>query len=260
MNNPLISVIVTTYNREHLLRETLISILNQTYKNVEIIVIDNFSNYDFFGLINSFDDKRLIGIQNNNFGIIALNRNLGIKKSLGEILAFCDDDDVWIEDKLQKQIEIYYKKNIDNEKILIHSNTILFGDNLNDISTKKSNIINFNDIINGNQLSFSTVILTNTSSVFFDENIILKASEDYNLWVNLYFQGYKFYLIQEPLVKYRVSLNSASSPNREYNSLRIIFILISNILKYKPQKFSYSRLFLRINILLFKYVILKLRK
>ena len=78
-NAPLVSVIVTTYNRKEMLKETILSILNQTYSNFELIVVDNFSDYDFFNFIKSFEDSRLKPIQHNNNGIIAINRNLGLK-------------------------------------------------------------------------------------------------------------------------------------------------------------------------------------
>ena len=64
--NPLVTVIVTTYNRKELLKKTINSILNQTYKNFEFIIIDNFSKYDFFSYIKSFNDPRINAYQNNN--------------------------------------------------------------------------------------------------------------------------------------------------------------------------------------------------
>ena len=63
-NAPLVSVIVTTYNRKEMLKETILSILNQTYSNFELIVVDNFSDYDFFNFIKSFEDSRLKPFQN----------------------------------------------------------------------------------------------------------------------------------------------------------------------------------------------------
>ena len=66
--NPLISVVVTTYNRKNYLAETLNSIINQSYKNMEVLVIDNFSNYNFFEHIASFQDKRLFPYQHQNNG------------------------------------------------------------------------------------------------------------------------------------------------------------------------------------------------
>ena len=111
---PLISVIVTTYNRKELLSTTIKSILNQTYSNLELIVVDNYSGYDFNDYMNSFNDERIKAFQNQNNGIIAINRNFGITKAKGEYLAFCDDDDYWVDEKLEQQI----KHVIDNEAIV----------------------------------------------------------------------------------------------------------------------------------------------
>ena len=94
--NPLISVIVTTYNRKLFLKKSIDSILNQIFIDFGLIVVDNFSNYDFNKFIQSFSDERIIPFQNQNNGIIAINRNVGIKKAKGEYIAFCDDDDLWL--------------------------------------------------------------------------------------------------------------------------------------------------------------------
>ena len=102
---PLVSVVVTTYNRRELLMKTIDSILNQTYKNFELIVVDNYSDYDFLSYLKSFNDERIRSFQNKNEGIIAVNRNFGIKKAKGEYIAFCDDDDIWFPKKLELQLK-----------------------------------------------------------------------------------------------------------------------------------------------------------
>lgn len=85
---PKVSVIVTTYNRKEYLAETIQSILNQTFQDFELIVVDNYSNYDFFGLMKSFNSEKITAFQNQNNGIIAVNRNFGIKLAKGEFIAF----------------------------------------------------------------------------------------------------------------------------------------------------------------------------
>ena len=104
--NPLVSVVVPTFNRKELLTKTVHSILNQTYKNTEVIIVDNYSNYDIISHVATFSDPRISLFQNENHGIIAVNRNFGIEKAKGEYIAFCDDDDLWVPEKLEKQIEI----------------------------------------------------------------------------------------------------------------------------------------------------------
>ena len=117
---PLVSVVVTTYNRKEMLKITIKSILNQTYNNIELLIIDNYSNYDFFNFISSFNDSRIKAFQNKNNGIIAVNRNYGINKSIGNYIAFCDDDDYWNKFKLSDQIKFFK-----NEKVILVSSLAL---------------------------------------------------------------------------------------------------------------------------------------
>ena len=76
-----VSIIITTYNREENLKECIKSILDQTYRDFEIIVVDNYSKYNFHDLKNIINDKRVKWFQNKNNGIIAVNRNFGINKT-----------------------------------------------------------------------------------------------------------------------------------------------------------------------------------
>lgn len=87
-DTPLVSVILITYNRECFLKETIDSILAQTYRNFELIIIDNFSDYDFNALVNSYHSNKIRAFQNQNNGIIAINRNFGIERARGNYLAF----------------------------------------------------------------------------------------------------------------------------------------------------------------------------
>ena len=107
MNKPEVSVVVITYNRKELLKETIVSIINQTYTDFELLVIDNYSEYDFFGFIEELNDKRIKPYQNHNHGVIATNRNLGIQKATGSFISFCDDDDMWEPEKLEKQLQAF---------------------------------------------------------------------------------------------------------------------------------------------------------
>ncbi len=254
----LISVILTTYNRKELVTKTINSILSQSFQDFELIIVDNFSNYDFYSLIKSFNCPKIKAYQNNNEGIIAINRNIGIKYSCGKFLAFCDDDDLWNVDKLEKQLAVYYKYNNEHSKIFIHSNTLLFGTNIkNFIKTNKSEIKHFNDFILSNQVSFSTSFVENSKDIFFSEDPSLVASEDFNLWVELLIKGYKFILIDDALVKYRVADSSTSSYQREFNSIRYMVVIFRNISKFKISDFSFFYLICKINYLAIKYILMK---
>lgn len=256
---PQVSVIVTTYNRQSLLTDTLNAICNQTFQDIEIIVVDANSNYDFFALINSFYNPKIKAFQNENQGIIATNRNFGLKQVTSKFIAFCDDDDVWLPNKLEEQMKAVQKNQVGDEPIIVHTNTILFGDARKDCITKKTNITKFDDFFSGNPLTYSSVLLSNSDWVHFDENPGKRASEDADLWMLLFFQKYNFFLIKEPLVRYRVSFTSESRLNLSFSYLRYIYVVINAILIYKIRNFNSFKFVFFILKSLFKFSVRKIQ-
>jgi len=186
--NPLVSVIVTTYNRKELLKETIDSITNQTFENFELIVIDNFSDYDLFKYVESFKDSRIRPYQNRNDGIIAINRNYGIRKAKGKYIAFCDDDDCWLPHKLETQIN----------KLLHSKNSMIFSmhKKFGDISIFSNNYginplpfrVNTSPeaLLRTNCIPLSTVLIEKDSLYkigLFDERKSFIAIEDNEIWI-----------------------------------------------------------------------------
>jgi len=251
-----ISVIVTTYNRKNWVQECIESILNQSYRDFEVIVVDNYSDYNFEDLKQNFRDERIRWYQNENGGIIAVNRNFGIKKSNGKYIAFCDDDDVWIETKLERQIEVMEKDQLD----LVSSDLVLFKDDINKpIGVQKSRPLkDINSLLKNNEINTSSVLVKNSDLVFFPENKYLIGCEDYALWLKLYNKNYKFKIINEAHVYYRLS-NNFSNNNRYNKHLKIIIILLLmklenneiGILRYSFKNFLYfytKQLLLRLKL------------
>lgn len=195
--------------------------MNQTYKNFEIIVVDNYSDYNFFSHIESFNDKRIRAFQNQNNGIIAVNRNIGIKKAKGEYLAFCDDDDIWMKDKLKKQIEFLNKN---NEYIGVASTSILFG-NLESIrqqSLSQNIIFNKSNILNQRGIVLSSLVIKN-SEILFSEDSDFAFVEDFELLVRLMVvNGHSIMLKKDPLVYYRVQDNNSTNFKNRLNKLNVI--------------------------------------
>jgi len=105
---PLISIIVPTYNRLHFLKKTLISLINQTYPNIEILVINNYSKTNLKLFINKFKDSRIKLFNQSKKGT-AQARNLGLKKATGQYICFCDDDDLYLSDKIKLQLKFMQK-------------------------------------------------------------------------------------------------------------------------------------------------------
>lgn len=228
---PLVSVIVTTYNRQDLLSETLNSILNQTFQDFELIVVDNFSNYDFFTHIESFNNAKIKCFQNQNNGIIAANRNYGLKHATGSYIAFCDDDDIWFPNKLEKQMTIFDNKS-DQSKKLIYSEVLLFGENVTEQISNRKPTANINDLIKRNQIPLSSTLISSSDLIIFNEDSDLIACEDFYLWLKLMKNGYSFFYIKEPLIKYRMAANSAYNSNAHLVHIRTIYALIKHALKF----------------------------
>ena len=111
--NPTVSIILPTYNRAHTLRKAVDSILNQTYKDFELIVVDDGSTDDTYNLIKSINDYRIVYVKHEKNKGAAAARNTGIKLAKGKYIAFQDSDDEWYSHKLEKQMEI-----IENNKLI----------------------------------------------------------------------------------------------------------------------------------------------
>ena len=184
------------------------SIVNQTYKNLEIIVVDNYSNYDFFGLIKSIGDSRIKAYQNQNHGIVAKNRNFGSKVSTGSFLAFCDDDDFWFKDKIYLQSKIMLK----NPEILLNGTLAIkngyktnfgqynFGIMYRKVLLNKSFLLKYNPII------LSSVLVRKVPFIDlngFSENQDLVTVEDLDLWLKFFDLG-KISILKQILLKYEI--------------------------------------------------------
>lgn len=104
--NHMVSVIIPTYNRGDRIERSIKSVLSQTYINIEVIIIDDGSTDDTRNIINKIDDERIRYFYQENAGA-CIARNQGIKLVNGEFIAFHDSDDVWYQDKIEKQMEIF---------------------------------------------------------------------------------------------------------------------------------------------------------
>lgn len=110
MSNDLISIIVPTYNRLGLLGRTLEHLLNQSYKNIEIIVI-NDAGEDISPVINALNDKRIIALRNEKNVGLAATRNVGLKRATGDWICLCDDDDIYLQYALEFRLYMAKKLN-----------------------------------------------------------------------------------------------------------------------------------------------------
>ena len=110
----LVSIITPVYNAEKYLEETILSVINQSYKNWELLLIDDCSTDKSYEIIQEYlkIDKRIKYLKNERNSGPAITRNRGLENSKGEYIAFLDSDDFWKEDKLKNQINFMKENNI----------------------------------------------------------------------------------------------------------------------------------------------------
>ncbi len=197
-NNPLVSVIIPTYNRAWALAEAIDSVLAQNYKNFELIVIDDGSTDNTSDLIDGYSGKLTL-IRQENAGVSAA-RNRGIESSRGDFIAFLDSDDTWLPQKLSRQMDFMgrYPEALicQTQEIWIRNNTRV---NPRSCHKKPSGMI-FESSLALCLVSPSAVMMKKNlfdKVGLFDER--LPACEDYDLWLRVGCR-YPVYLVDEPLV------------------------------------------------------------
>lgn len=136
---PKVSVIIPCYNGTKWVRDTIDSVLNQTYQEFELIIVDDDSTDNLEKIIENYSsDERIRYIQHKKNRGIPAARNTGIKASIGQYIAFLDQDDLWLKMKLEKQVEIF-EQDKDRKIGLIFTNIVCIGSNGKRIKAKWPN-------------------------------------------------------------------------------------------------------------------------
>jgi len=215
----LVSVVIPAFNSAKFISDTIKSVLNQTYTNFEIIVIDDGSTDNTVSILNSLskNDKRINYHIMSHSGRPAIPRNFGIEKSKGEFIAFLDADDIWDKNKLAKQIAEFEKH---PDYIFLYSMSVTFGNvtlfspNYEVLPLLHKAVKTGNDLlIIGNSITCSSVLVKKESLQKvngFDEDERLKAVEDYDLWIKLSKLG-TFGFIPRILTHYRIHSTQSSA-------------------------------------------------
>ena len=185
-DNSLVSVIMASYNAENYLHEAIDSVLSQTYKNWELFVIDDCSKDNSVRIIEEYtkNDNRIKLIASNINQGPGLTRNLGLKLAKGRYIAFLDSDDIWLDNKLELQIEFMSKYNC---PISYTSYSII---DCNSKETGKvievaKNKIQYYDYLKNTIIGFSTSIIDTILVNQKIELVPLRSREDTFLWITL---------------------------------------------------------------------------
>lgn len=225
--NPKVSINLCCYNSEKYLRETLDSIVNQTYKCWELIIINDGSSDLTECIIDEYIKQGypIIYHYQENKGL-AYSRNEALKRSQGEYIAFIDHDDIWLSTKLEKQISVLGE----NDVALVYGNFFRFYPNKNKRIAFRCNQPSgdvFERFLYNFPVGLLTAVVTkraldNLSGGLFDKN--LNLSEDYDVFMRLVYKLKATY-INEPLALYRVHQNMCSNKYKSKVPEEIKYVL-----------------------------------
>lgn len=219
-DNSLVSVIIPVYNASNYIGRTIESVLNQTYKKIEIVLVDDYSTDNSRQIIEQYAaefDNIVYHLQKENGGA-AVARNTALEIAKGRYVAFLDSDDLWMPDKIERQLALMKEKNTP----FCYAAIEMMDENDKTIKPKR----NIKEKCDYQYLLKNTIIAT--SSVVIDRSALgdfrmplRRGGQDYATWLMLLRGGTIAYGINDVLVRYRVSNNSLSS--NKFKSIRQVW-------------------------------------
>lgn len=210
MSEYLVSIVTPVYNSEKFISETIDSIQNQTYKHWELILVDDCSSDNSYDIISKYIkyDKRIRYIKLEKNSGAAVSRNTGIKNAKGRFIAFLDSDDIWLPEKLEKQVKYMLDKKI--------GFTFTSYRYMKEDGTKTNKVakapykINYNGLLKNTIIGCSTVVLDRQIVGDFLMPLVRKG-QDTATWLMILRNQKYAYGMEEILVDYRLVGNSLSS-------------------------------------------------
>lgn len=208
-NTELVSIIMPNYNGEKYVFETINSVIAQTYKNWELLFVDDCSTDNSIEIVNSFGDARIRVLKNDKNSGAAIARNKAIEEANGRWIAFLDSDDLWMPEKLEKQISY-----MESNKVLFsYTDYEVIDENNKSVSLfiPRLDVCGYKDILKHNHIGCLTVIYDSEKigKVFMPTNAIKR--EDLACWLTILKNGVEAHCLHECLAKYKVHSNSVSS-------------------------------------------------
>ena len=241
----LISIIIPYFKKKKFFEKTINSVLKQTYINFEIFIVyddESTDELDFVKKISELDERINLIVNNQNLGT-GQSRNIGIKHSNGEYIAFIDADDLWHEDKLLMQVKFMQSNNY----YISHTSYDIINEKEDKISSRKAQSLTFDKLLKACDIGLSTVILKKNllnGDILFPE---LKTKEDYVLWLKITREGQKIFALDKTLTKWRKCRFSLSSS--VIRKLIDGYNVYRNYLGFNPIKSFYNLIILSINYL-----------
>lgn len=228
VNDYLVSIVITCYNYEKYIEESIISALNQTYKNIEVVVINDGSADNSINIINKYKDKITI-IDRQNKGIVH-TRNEGLSVSNGDYIAFLDADDFFDNDYIEKMLRVA----IDNNADVVYPNWRAFGEQnyINEFSE-----FDIKKLIK-QEIHCSSESLIKKSSVIghkFESEIV---AEDWDFFLGMALDNRRFKLAKSCYINYRIGKNTRGSSRPYWDDMYYFYEILQKWNKKYPNIFN----------------------
>ena len=232
-----ISVITPVHNSSDYIADTINSVIDQTYQNWEMILVDDFSSDNSVEIIRMFQEKsnKIKLIQSDTNVGAAEARNIALRQAKGDYIAFLDSDDMWLPNKLERQTQFmksnnyafsftaYQRVNEDNKKTI------------NRIGVPKS--IGYNGFLRNTIIGTLTVMIDKRQTGYFEMPNI-RSSHDMALWCDILKRGFKAYGINEVLAYYRIVGDSNTA--RKWKAAKDVWRVYRDIEKMSWVKSAFN--------------------
>lgn len=234
MEKDLVSVIIPMYNRQNTIKDAINSVLNQSYKNIELILVDDCSKDKTVEVAKSINDNRIKIIQHiKNKGACAA-RNTGISQASGEYIAFNDSDDIWRVDKIKKQLNMLKLNKASVVFCQMERHNYKHGENI--FPLLDNGIVSYEKLLIKSKCSTQTILAKKEvfDQFIFDEN--LPRFQDYDFVIRSACK-FKYCFLKECLVDVYLQPDSITSLNHK-KLLEINLILYEkhkNLFKEYPE-------------------------
>ena len=242
----LVSVIIPYYKKKEYITSSINSVLKQSHKNLELIIIYDDSNHEDLIILKNLKkkDKRIkIFINKKNMGA-GLSRNKGIKLSKGKFIAFLDSDDLWLPNKLKKQIFFMKQRKIK----ISHTSYYIINYKNKIIGQRKAKDLSHKQLLKSCDIGLSTIILDKRLIKNNTKFASIKTKEDYVLWLKITLNENKIYALLNNLTKWRKLDNSLSSS--KFQKIKDGYLVYRKYMKFGQIKSFFYLGLLSINFLL----------
>lgn len=221
----LVSIIMPAYNCERYIRQSIDSVLSQTYTNWELLIVDDCSTDSTADIISSYTDPRIHYQRNDQNRRCAYTRNQAIRQAKGRYIAFLDSDDMWKPEKLERQIAFMQTHNYS----ITYSHYFVLSPNGEQHLHTCPQSLTYFQLTRWNRIGCLTVIYdtVQVGKVFMPA---ILNREDYAYWLVLLRMGFAAYCFNEPLAVYRS--HNGMSGGSKLDLMRYHYIMFHEVLNY----------------------------